>query len=80
MTETANDVIMTLTEIERQFDGEWVLLEDPYVNDQREIAGGKPLFHSKNRDEVYQAALRIRPKHSAFMYFGPMPDNILINL
>ena len=72
--------VMTLSEIERQFDGEWVLLEDPLLDDRNQVAGGKVLYHSKNRDEVDQIAVRLRPKHAAFLYTGPTPDNVLINL
>lgn len=75
-----NAQMMTMEEIEKQFDGEWVILEDPIVNEQDEIIGGKLLAHSKNRDEVYQVALQQRPKHAASIYLGPMPDNIAINL
>ena len=80
MNETMTHEIITLAEIETQFDGEWVLLEDPYDNDRNQVAGGKLLFHSKNRDEVYQAAIRLRPKHSAVLYMGPMPDDIFLNI
>jgi hypothetical protein len=80
MNETMTGEIMTLAEIEMQFDNEWILLEDPVLDERKQVAGGKLLFHSKNRDEVYQAALRLRPKHAAFLYTGPMPDNIAINL
>ena len=72
--------MMTRLEIEEHFDGEWILLEDPYLNERKEIAGGKLLAHGKNRDEVYAVALRLRPKHSAAFYLGPMPENIAINL
>lgn len=74
-----NDV-MTMSEIEKQFDNEWVLLEDPILDERKQVAGGKVLYHSKNRDEVDQVAMRLRPKHSAFLYTGPIPENILINL
>ncbi len=79
MNETMSHEIMTLAEIENRFDGEFILLEDPYEDEFKRVAGGKLLFHSKNRDEVYQEALRLRPKHSAFLYLGPMPDDIWIN-
>lgn len=72
--------IMTMSEIENRFNGEWVLLEDPFLDERKQIAGGKLLFHSKNRDEVDQAAMTLRPKHGAFLYMGPMPENIAINL
>ena len=72
--------IMTMSEIEKQFDNEWILLEDPVLDERKQVAGGKLLYHSKSRDEVYQAALRFRPKHAAFLCTGPMPDHIAINL
>jgi hypothetical protein len=72
--------VMTMAEIEKQFDNEWVLLEDPYLDERKQVAGGKLLFHSKDRDEVYRKALELRPKHGAFLYTGPMPDYIAINL
>lgn len=77
--ETTNEV-MTLADMEKQFYGEWVLLEDPYLDEHKQVAGGKVLCHSKNRDERDQAAMRLRPKHSAFLYIGPAPDNIRFNL
>ena len=84
MTETATEVvvevIMTLTEIEKECDGEWILLENPYEDERQQVAGGKLLAHSKNRDEVYAKAMELRPKNSAVLYMGPMPDNIWINL
>jgi hypothetical protein len=72
--------IMTLSEIEEQFDNEWVLLEDPILDERKQVAGGKVLHHSKNRDEVDQVAMRVRPRHSAFLYTGPISDQIAINL
>ena len=69
---------LSIAEIESRFDGEWVLLEDPQVNQQMEILGGKVLAHSKDRDEVYQKAVELRPKHSAFLYLGTMPENTAI--
>ena len=78
MTETITHAVMTMNEMEKQYDGEWVLLEDPYRNDGNRVAGGKLLFHSPNREEVYQAALRLRPKHGAFLFMGPMPDEIFL--
>ena len=72
--------VMTLIEIEKQFDDEWILVEDPEVDQNNEIVRGKVLFHSKNRDDVYRKALELRPQHSACVYTGPTPDNIWINL
>ena len=80
MNETTPDTVMPLTEIEERFDGEWILVEAPELDRSNEVVKGKVLFHSKNRDEVDAVAMRLRPKRSAFLYTGPIPKNIFINL
>ena len=71
---------MTMNEITKEYDGEWVLLEDPYDDDRDHVAGGKLIFHSLSRDAVYQEAIRRRPQNSAVLYMGPMPDDIFLNI
>ncbi len=34
------DEVFTIEEIRARFDGEWVLVEDPRVNGDHEVAGG----------------------------------------
>ena len=80
MSETITDETMTLSEIEEEFDNEWVLVEDPEYSQNNEVVRGKVLFHSKNRDEMYAKAMQLRPKRSASLYTGPVPDEISINL
>ena len=80
MNETMTHKIMTQAEIEAQFDDEWVLVEDPEYDQNNEVVRGKVLFHSKNRDEMYAKAMQLRPKRSASLYTGPVPDEIFINL
>ncbi len=58
---------LTLAEIEAQFVSEWVLVEDPQTNDALEVQSGKVLYHSKDRDEVYREAVRLRPKRFAML-------------
>ena len=72
--------LMTLHEIETQFDGEWILVENPVLDQYNEVVKGTVLWHSKHRDDVYKKALELRPIHSAFLYTGQTPDNIWINL
>ena len=61
---------LTITEIELQFDSEWVLLEDPQTNEAFEVQSGKVLYHSKNRDEFDRKALDFHPKRFAVLYTG----------
>ena len=72
--------VMTVQEIEARFVSEWVLVEDPEVTPQLEVAGGKVLYHSKDRDEVYQKAIELRPKHSAYLYTGRVAEDMVIML
>ena len=44
---------MTIDEIQTQFDGEWVLLGDPEIEDSVGIIRGQVLCHDVDRDVVY---------------------------
>ena len=72
--------VLTVQEIEDRYKAEWVLVEDPEVTPQREVIGGKVLFHSKDRDEVYNKAIELRPKHSAYLYTGRAAEDMVIML
>jgi len=50
------DTALTIDEIEKRFDGQWVLLEDPITNAALEIKQGKVRFHGKEQDELYRKA------------------------
>ncbi len=66
--------IMTIGEIESQFDSEWVLVDEPETNEQLEVLKGKVVHHSKDRDEVYRKAVALHPKRSAILYTGELPE------
>jgi hypothetical protein len=66
--------IMTYDEIQSRFDSEWVLVEDPQTNEALEVLAGKARSHSKDRDEVYREAVRLRPGRFAMLYTGSMPE------
>jgi hypothetical protein len=72
--------VLTIAEIESQFQSEWVLVEDPQTNEALEVQGGKVLHHSKDRDEVYRKAVELHPKRFAMLYTGTMPPNTAIVL
>jgi hypothetical protein len=67
--------VMTLQDMEAQFDSEWILVGDPQTNESLEVVQGTVLCHSKDRDEVYSAAVKLGLKHIAVLYTGKMsPD------
>ena len=74
------DSVMTIEEINSQFESEWVLIEDPQTTDDLEVLGGKVLHHSKDRDEVYRKAVSLRPKRSAIVYTGEIPEDTAVVL
>jgi hypothetical protein len=74
------DQHMTIREIEKQFEGEWILIGKPRTNDKLEMIEGAVLHHSKDRDEVYRRAVALKPKRSAILFTGHMPANTAIVL
>ena len=65
--------MMTIAEIESQFDAEWVLVENPLTNDALEVQGGTVLYHGKNRDEFDRKVLEFKPKRFAVLYTAVKP-------
>ena len=72
--------IMSLAEIQTQFKSEWVLLEDPETDKFLGVRNGKVLWHSKDRDEVYRKARELKPRHSAILYTGTLPERAVVVL
>ena len=64
------DKTLTIAEIESQFASEWVLVEDPQVDEALEVHGGRVLFHSPDRDEFDRKVLEFRPKRFAVLFTG----------
>jgi len=70
--------VMPLAEIRARFRSEWILLEDPETTEFLEVKSGTVLWHSKDRDEVYRKARELRPKHSAILYTGTIPEDAVV--
>lgn len=71
---------MTLEEMESEFDSEWVLVGEPVTDEALNILQGRVLHHSKDRDEVYRKAVSLRPKRSAIVYTGRIPEGTAVVL
>ena len=69
---------MTIEEIKSQFDSQWVLIADPKTDEDLKVLGGKVLHHSKDRDEVYRKAVSLRPKRSALIFTGEIPEETAV--
>ncbi len=56
---------LTYDEIKSRYDGEWVLVEDPKVDEHMRVMAGKIISHHLDRDEMYADMAKLRPQHSA---------------
>ncbi len=69
--------ILTREEIERRFVSEFVLVEDPETTPMLEVIRGRVLWHCKTRDELYEKMLELRPRSSAILFTGKLPDDMV---
>ena len=74
------NTVLTITQIEAQFQAEWILVEDPQTTAGLEVQSGKVVAHSKDRDYVYRQAVALRPKRFAVLFTGKMPKDTAIVL
>jgi hypothetical protein len=72
--------VLTIDEIESRFVSEWVLVGDPETDEAFHVLRGTILCHGPDRDAVYRKAVELRPKESAILYTGKMPENTAIVL
>ena len=76
----SRDKILTLAEIEQQFDSEWGLLANPETSEVQQVDRGQVLWHSPDRDEVYRKLRELRPADWAVLYTGRLPTDAVIVL
>ena len=69
--------MMTMDEIKARYAPDWVLIVEPQVDEFQCLHGGKVLFHSPVRDEVYDKAIELRPGHCAFRFLGEAPKDMV---
>lgn len=72
--------LLTLDEIKARFPSEWVIIDDPRIDESLEVVSGAVLFHSHDRDEVDRKLLELRPSRFALRYLGTMPENMALIL
>jgi hypothetical protein len=72
--------VLTIDEIKERYAPDWVLIGDPQTDEYQRVLGGTVLFHSPNREEVYQKAIELGPTHSAFRYLGTFPEDLVLVL
>ena len=69
---------MKWIDIKKSFRDQWVLIEVEKVDESFNILEGEVLAHSKDKDEVYQKLLKIKPKEFSIEYTGEVPEDLAI--
>lgn len=72
--------VLTMREVESKYSGEWVLLVNPKHDKLMRVTRGELVFHSKDRDEVYQKAQKRGDAHTAVLFVGKLPEDLVVVL
>jgi hypothetical protein len=71
------DEILTREEIEKRYPNEWVMIEDPDLDEQNEVVRGRVIAHSPDRLTAYQALFKSKAKRCASLFTGPVaPEGV----
>jgi hypothetical protein len=74
------DELLTIDQIKARYAPDWVLIGEPETDEVQHLMAGKVLFHSPDRDEVYQKAIDLRLGHFAFRFLGEMSEDMVFVL
>ena len=62
--------VLTMAEIERLYDGEWVLIIEPSVDEAGAVTGGRVFAHDATGDEVFASKLPDHVHDAAVLFIG----------
>jgi hypothetical protein len=68
--------ILSYSEIQRRFDGEWVLIAYQSLDENFKPITGEVISHSSNRDEVYAALGKRGNQGVAIECFVKIPEDM----
>ena len=69
---------MKWVDIKKNFRNQWVLIEVKHVDESFNVLEGEVLAHSKDKDEIYQKLLKIKPKEFSIEYTGEVPEDLAV--
>ena len=72
--------VLTMRQLETRFSGEWVLLVNSVQSRESEIVRGELVFPSKDRSDVHRRALKRLDDHTAILYVGKLPEDLVVVL
>jgi len=73
-------MFMSMDEIDRVYDGEWVFIINLQKGEDHSIIGGEVAAHDSNRDKVMNAMLNMKGGGVYIKYAGKVPEgaNVLL--
>lgn len=75
-----DEAIMSFEEMQAHYPDEWVLVQDPQVDQSGQILSGKVIAHDVDSDKVYEVGLKVRPFHFAMLCFKTIPEGTALAL
>ncbi len=72
--------MLTMEEIRERYAPDWVVIDEPQIDDRLEVLGGKVVFHGPDRDELLRKATEMKLHRIAVRYLGEYPEHMVIGL
>ncbi|EAZ88396.1 hypothetical protein [Crocosphaera chwakensis] len=68
--------IITFEEMQRSYDGEWLLIAPKEVDEDLQVIKGEVLAHSPIQEDIYQALESVGEQPLAIEYVGKVPEDL----
>ena len=65
---------MRIEEIRKLYPDEWVLIEYSKLDDDLNVLEGEVIAHSPDKEEIYQAQMKVQGRSLAIEYLGEIPE------
>ena len=77
MANVINCELLRLAEIQRRYDGQWVLIVDPVLDENLEVVQGEVWAHSVNVEEIYRSLALSKGHPASIEYMGDLPEDFV---
>jgi hypothetical protein len=72
------DEMLSIEEMKARYAPDWVLIGEPQTDEMQRLLAGKVLFHSPDRDAVYDKVTEYPPGRYAFRFLGEIPEDMVL--
>lgn len=68
--------LMNFADMERSYDGQWVLIAYTKTDDNLQVIEGRVIAHSVDKNDIYRALKAVPEQPLAIEYMGSMPEDL----